>query len=138
MALDRTASAVWEGDLKNGSGNLSSDSGNVSGAYSYASRFEDGTGTNPEELVAAAHAACYAMALSNSLAGEGHTPDRVEASATVTLDGLDITRSALRVEADVPGIDQETFDKIAGEAKDGCPVSKLYQGAEITLDATLR
>lgn len=138
MALDRTASAVWEGTLKGGEGSLETQSGNVSGAYSFASRFEDGSGTNPEELIAAAHAACYAMAFSNALADAGHTPERVEAGATVTLDGLEITRSALMVEADVPGIEQAEFDDIATAAKEGCPVSKLYAGAEITLDATLR
>lgn len=138
MALERTASAVWEGGgLKDGSGTLDTASGNVSGSYTFASRFEDGTGTNPEELIAAAHAACYAMALSNELDKAGHTPSSVDATAVVTLDGTDITRSALSVEADVPGIDGDTFQEIAGAAKDGCPVSKLYTGAEITLDATL-
>ncbi len=137
MALQRTASAVWEGDLKSGNGQLESASGNVSGKYSFASRFEDGTGTNPEELIAAAHAACYAMALSNELDKAGHTPTKVEASAEVTLDGTDITKSALSCTATVPGIDQATFDEISQAAKKGCPVSKLYTGAEITLDAKL-
>jgi osmotically inducible protein OsmC len=137
MAIDRSASAVWEGDLRSGTGSLETQSGNVKGSYSFASRFEDGTGTNPEELVAAAHAACYAMALSNELASKGHTPTKVEASATVTLDGLDITRSALTVDAVVPGLDDATFQEIAAGAKAGCPISKLYAGAEITLAATL-
>lgn len=137
MALQRTASAVWEGDLKSGNGKLESASGNVSGKYTFASRFEDGTGTNPEELIAAAHAACYAMALSSELDKAGHTPTKVESSAVVTLDGGNITRSALSCTATVPGIDQSTFDEIAEAAKKGCPVSKLYTGAEITLDATL-
>lgn len=138
MALEREASAVWEGDLQSGNGTLKSQSGNVEGSYSFASRFEDGTGTNPEELIAAAHAACYAMALSNELDKAGHTADKVEASAVVTLDGTEITKSALTCTATVPGIDQDTFDEIANGAKEGCPVSKLYQGAEITLDATLK
>lgn len=137
MALDRTASAVWEGDLKSGNGTLQTQTGNVKGAYTFASRFEDGSGTNPEELIAAAHAACYAMALSNELDKAGHTPNKVDAQAVVTLDGTDITRSALSCEADVPGIDEDTFQEIAAAAKAGCPVSKLYTGAEITLDATL-
>jgi osmotically inducible protein OsmC len=137
MALDRTASAVWQGDLRNGSGTLETQTGNVSGAYTFASRFENGTGTNPEELIAAAHAACYAMALSNELAKAGHTPTEVSATAVVTLDGTDITRSALSVDADVPGIDEDQFLEIAEAAKVGCPVSKLYTGAEITLEATL-
>lgn len=138
MALERTASAVWEGGgLKDGSGTLESASGNVSGSYTFASRFEDGSGTNPEELIAAAHAACYAMALSNELDKAGHTPTKVSAQAVVTLDGTDITRSALSCEADVPGIGEDEFAEIAAAAKDGCPVSKLYTGAEITLDASL-
>ena len=138
MALDRTASAVWEGGgLKDGNGTLETASGNVSGAYTFASRFEDGTGTNPEELIAAAHAACYAMAFSNELDKAGFTPEKVEAEAVVTLDGTEITRSALSCTATVPGIEQEQFDEIANAAKEGCPVSKLYAGAEITLDATL-
>ena len=138
MALERTASAVWEGDLKSGTGDLKSQSGHVKGSYSYASRFEDGgSGTNPEELIAAAHAACFAMALSNELDKAGHTPNKVEAEAVVTLDGTTITSSALSCTADVPGIDEGEFQEIADGAKEGCPVSKLYQGAEITLDASL-
>lgn len=137
MAVERSGAAVWEGDLKSGSGSLESQTGNVSGSYTWASRWEDGSGTNPEELIASAHAACYAMALSNELDKAGHTPNRVEATAVVTLDGTDITTSALTCTADVPGIDEDTFQEIAGAAKEGCPVSKLYQGAEITLDASL-
>lgn len=139
MALDRTASAVWQGDLKSGNGTLETQTGNVSGSYTWASRWEDGSGTNPEELLAAAHAACFAMAFSNALAKAGHTPTRVDATAAITLDGATITRSALSCEADVPGIDEDTFQEIAAAAKEGCPVSKLYAGgsAEITLDATL-
>lgn len=137
MALDRTASAVWEGDLKSGSGTLQTQTGNVKGSYTWASRWEDGDGTNPEELIAAAHAACFAMAFSNALAKAGHTPTRVEATAAITLDGTEITTSALTCTAEVPGIDEDTFQGIAQEAKEGCPVSKVLAGAEITLDASL-
>jgi len=137
MALQRIASAVWEGDLKSGSGTLESETGNVSGSYTWASRWEDGSGTNPEELIASAHAACFAMAFSNELAKAGHTPTKVEATAAITLDGTNITTSALTCTADVPGIDEDSFHEIANAAKEGCPVSKLIQGAEITLDASL-
>ncbi len=137
MAVDRSASAVWEGDLKSGSGTLESQTGNVSGSYTWASRWEDGSGTNPEELLASAHAACFAMAFSNALDKAGHTPNKVEATAVITLDGTDITTSALTCTADVPGIDEDTFQEIAGQAKEGCPVSKVLAGAEITLDASL-
>ena len=137
MASDRSASAVWEGDLKSGSGNLESQTGNVSGSYTWASRWEDGSGTNPEELLASAHAACFAMAFANALDKAGHTPNKVEATAVVTLDGTDITTSALTCTADVPGIDEDTFQEIAGQAKEGCPVSKVLAGADITLDASL-
>lgn len=137
MASDRSASAVWEGDLKSGSGTLESQTGNVSGSYTWASRWEDGSGTNPEELLASAHAACFAMAFANALDKAGHTPNKVEATAVITLDGTDITTSALTCTADVPGIDEDTFQEVAGQAKEGCPVSKVLAGAEITLDASL-
>lgn len=137
MAVDRSASAVWEGDLKSGSGTLESQTGNVSGSYTWASRWEDGSGTNPEELIASAHAACFAMALSNALDKAGHTPTKVEASAVVSLDGPNITGSALTCTAEVPGIDEETFQSVAADAKEGCPVSKALASIEITLDATL-
>ena len=137
MAVQRSASAVWEGDLKSGNGNLETQTGNVKGSYTWASRWEDGSGTNPEELVAAAHAGCFAMAFANALDKAGHTPNKVDATAVVTLDGTDITTSALSCTADVPGIDEDTFQEVATSAKEGCPVSKLLQGADITLDATL-
>lgn len=137
MAVERSASAVWEGDLKSGNGNLETQTGNVSGSYTWASRWEDGSGTNPEELIAAAHAGCFAMAFANALDKAGHTANKVEASAVVTLDGTEITTSALSCTADVPGIDEDTFQEVANSAKEGCPVSKLLQGAEITLDASL-
>lgn len=137
MAVQRSASAVWEGDLKSGNGTLESQTGNVAGSYTWASRWEDGSGTNPEELIASAHAACFAMALSNALDKAGHTPTKVEASAVITLDGSDITGSALTCTADVPGIDDDTFQSVAADAKTGCPVSKALASIEITLDATL-
>ncbi len=138
MAVDRTASAVWTGDLKSGNGTLETQTGNVSGSYTWASRWEQQEGTNPEELIAAAHAGCFAMAFANALDKAGHTPTRVAASAVITLDGTEITTSALTCEADVPGIDDDTFQEIATQAKEGCPVSKLLtNGAEITLDASL-
>lgn len=137
MAVQRSASAVWEGDLKSGSGTLESQTGNVSGAYTWASRWEDGSGTNPEELIASAHAGCFAMAFANALDKAGHTATKVEASAVVTLDGGDITGSALTCTAEVPGIDDDSFQSIAQDAKEGCPVSKALAGVDITVDATL-
>jgi osmotically inducible protein OsmC len=135
----RTSEATWEGDLKNGEGSLALGSGAYEGAYSFLSRFEDGDGTNPEELIAAAHAGCYAMALSNDLASDGHEPERVHAEANVHLDmeTLTIDTIELVVEASVPGIDEETFMEYAEGAKENCPVSRVLAGAEISLDATL-
>lgn len=137
----RNASAVWNGDLKGGNGRISSDSGVLDqSAYSFATRFEDGKGTNPEELIAAAHAGCYSMALSNELAGEGMSPESVETRASVTLDqvegGFAITKIHLDVKAKVPGASQADFDAAAERAKTGCPVSKLMK-AEITLASQL-
>lgn len=139
----RSSDATWNGNLKDGSGTLRLDSGAFEGRYSFASRFEEGTGTNPEELLAAAHAACYAMALSNALASDGHEPKQVDATAKVRLakapdGGFHIPQIDLVVEADVPGVDEDTFMQHARAMKDGCPVSKVLAGAEITLDATLR
>ena len=108
------------------------------GAYTYASRFEQGEGTNPEELIAAAHAGCFAMALSNELAEDGYEPTRVETTATVHLEGPEITKIELTVEADVPGIDEETFLTYADGAKENCPVSQALAAVpEITLQAAL-
>lgn len=137
----RNASAIWNGDLKGGNGRISSDSGVLDqSAYSFATRFEDGKGTNPEELIAAAHAGCYSMALSNELAGEGMSPESVETRASVTLDqvedGFAITKIHLDVKAKVPGANQADFDAAAERAKTGCPVSKLMK-AEITLASQL-
>jgi osmotically inducible protein OsmC len=140
MAIERTSSAQWEGDLKHGNGEFSLGSGEYSGSFTFATRFENAPGTNPEELVAAAHAACFAMAFSNILAGEGYTPDRMSVDATVTLD-MDkgqVTRSALVARGQVPGIDDETFQQLGTKAKETCPISKTLGALdEITLDATL-
>ncbi|MEM6431486.1 MAG: OsmC family peroxiredoxin [Deinococcota bacterium] len=138
----RSASAVWEGNLAQGQGSLQTASGSVSGKYSFPSRFEDGTGTNPEELIAAAHAACYAMAFSHELSEAGFTPTKVNASAAVHLEqvpgGFAITKIDLTCEGDVPGIDDAKFQEIATAAKNGCPVSKALAGPEISLNATLK
>lgn len=139
--MKRNASAVWSGDLKSGSGTISSDSGVLAGTqYSFKTRFEDGNGTNPEELIAAAHAGCYSMAFSHELSQAGHTPARVATKATVQLDqvegGFAISAVHLDVDAKVPGIDQSEFDRIANAAKEGCPVSKVLN-ASITMDTRL-
>lgn len=137
----RTAHAEWNGDLPSGSGTLSTENGSVEGSYSFSSRFEEGAGTNPEELLAAAHAACYSMALSHGLSEAGHTPESVSTRARVHLektdDGFSITRIELDCQARVPGIDEEAFRARAEDAKVGCPVSKALAGPEISLDARL-
>lgn len=138
----RSGSAEWLGDLPSGSGTLTVGEGVFEGSYSSASRFEEGAGTNPDELIAAAHAACFAMAFSNMLAGAGHTPESVRASARVFLRNVDgaptIERIELSVEGRVPGIDAATFQEIALQAKAGCPVSRaLASVPEIELDAQL-
>jgi osmotically inducible protein OsmC len=137
----RKASAVWKGTLKEGKGAISTDSGVLSNTqYSFATRFENGKGTNPEELIAAAHAGCFAMALSAQLSGAGFTPESIETSAAVTLDKLEvgwtITKVHLDVTARVPGADQAAFDTAAANAKSGCPISRLLK-AEITMTAKL-
>lgn len=137
----RNAEAVWEGNLKEGRGRMSFGSGAFEGAFSYASRFEEGTGTNPEELIGAAHAGCFSMAFANLLSQAGFTPDRVNTRAQVHLGRVDgkarITRVHLETEAIVPGIDEQKFQEIAQAAKEGCPVSNALTGVEITLDAKL-
>jgi lipoyl-dependent peroxiredoxin len=136
-----TSSARWNGDLKGGSGRMTVGDGRWEGDFTFASRFEgSGDATNPEELLAAAHAGCFSMALSNMLASDGHTPDEVRTEAIVTLGKADdkpaITQVALATVGKVPGIDEDTFRSYAEKAKDGCPVSKLFAGgtAEITLE----
>jgi osmotically inducible protein OsmC len=138
----RNGSAVWKGDLKGGGGEVTVGDGVFSGAYSFQSRFEEGEGTNPEELIAAAHAACFAMAFSNILSEAGHVPDSVSATAKVQLRPLDgkptIASIELDVEGAVPEIDEATFLEHAEAAKAGCPVSRALAGVpEITLNARL-
>ena len=137
----RTADAQWEGPLQGGKGVMRLGGGAFEGPYSFASRFEDGTGTNPEELIAGAHAGCFSMALSGALGRAGHDPTRVHTTANVHLEkqeaGFRITRIDLHTEAEVPGIDPEKFQEVAQAAKANCPVSVVLAGAEITLDAKL-
>jgi len=133
----RHATAVWNGSGKEGSGHLTTDSKVLSGTpYNYAKRFEDEPGTNPEELIAAAHSGCFAMKLSFVLGNAGFTPDSLEATATVTLDNGAITGSALSLKAKVPGIDAAKFKECAEDAKANCPVSKAL-GVPVTLTAEL-
>ena len=136
----RKATARWEGDQK-GRGTMSFGSGAFDGQYSFSSRFEEGTGTNPEELISAAHAGCFSMAFAFALADAGHEAESVDTQATVHIDrqgdGFAITRSELVTRARVPGIDESQFQEIAQAAKEGCPVSKALGGVEITVDATL-
>lgn len=139
--MKRKASAVWNGSLKEGRGTISTESGLLSDAqYSFGTRFEEGKGTNPEELIAAAHAGCFSMALSAQLTNAGTPPERVSTTATVTLEkreaGFTVTAIHLEVEADVPGATQETFDTAATNAKTGCPISRLLN-AEITMNTHL-
>lgn len=139
--MKRKASAHWEGGIKSGKGTISSASGVLSATqYSFGTRFENGKGTNPEELIAAAHAGCFSMALSLILEQAGHTAESIDTTATVTLDqvegGFAITAVHLEVKARVPGADATAFDKAANEAKAGCPVSKVLN-ADISMDARL-
>lgn len=137
----RKAKAVWHGNGRNGTGALTSDSGVLDNTpYSFKTRFEGEKGTNPEELIASAHAGCFAMALAFQLQGAGYTPTELAVEAAVSLDqegqGFRVTRSALSLRAEVPNIDRATFDTLANEAKKNCPISKLLN-AEISLEATL-
>ena len=136
----RTAEAIWKGNLKEGEGQVTVLGERV--PYSFASRFEQGAGTNPEELLAAAHAGCVAMAFSNDLANAGYAPRHVHAAArvhlTITKAGPGISQIDLTIQGDVPGIDEATFLKMAEAAKSNCPVSKLFAGADIALVATLQ
>lgn len=139
--MKKTASAHWQGSLKEGRGTISTESGALKdNPYGFNTRFENAPGTNPEELIGAAHAGCFSMAFSLMLGNEGFTPDSIDTQATVTLDkdgdGFAITAVHLNMKARIPNIDQATFDKIAYKAKTGCPISKLLN-AEISLDATL-
>ncbi len=138
----RKGSAEWKGDLKGGGGTVTVGDGVFSGSYSFASRFEEGEGTNPEELIGAAHAACYAMALSNGLSEAGNPPDSIQATATVQLRIVDGAPTIAKIELDVvgavPGIDEDAFLAQAEQAKRDCPVSRALAGVpEIELSAKL-
>ena len=141
MASTHTADAVWEGTLKDGSGSLSLEGAAGRAAYTFASRFENGDGTSPEELIGAAHAGCFSMALAHALSEEGHAPKRIATSAAVHLEkdggGFTIRKVDLRTRGTVPGIDEDGFAAAAETAKETCPVSKALAGVEITLDAAL-
>ena len=139
--MKRTASARWQGGLKDGKGAISTQSGVLTNTqYSFSTRFEQGNGTNPEELIAAAHAGCFTMALSAQLEKAGLTADRLDTNATVTMEkretGWEVTESHLDVTAQIPGADQEKFEAAANEAKAGCPISRLLN-TKITMDARL-
>lgn len=137
----RKANARWEGGVPAGGGTVRLGSGAFEGPYSFSSRFEDGSGTNPEELIGAAHAGCFSMALSLGLTQAGHPPDSIETDATVHIvkdgEGFTINRIELVTRGRVPGVDAAAFEQAAQGAKENCPVSKALAGAEITLDATL-
>ena len=137
----RTAEAEWKGNLSRGSGRMKLGSGAFEGSYSFPSRFEEGPGSNPEELIGAAHAGCFSMALSHMLSEAGHIPDVVHTTAKVHIDkvedGFKITSIELQTKGKVPGIDEETFQEKAEAAKEGCPVSQALAGTEITLEAEL-
>ena len=138
----RRADARWDGTLQDGNGTMRMASGSYEGAYSFQSRFEEGDGTNPEELIAAAHAGCFSMALSGELGRAGHDADSVETAATVHIDkagdGFAITRIELDTRARVPGIEDNEFQRLAEAAKEGCPVSKALGGVDsIELKAEL-
>jgi osmotically inducible protein OsmC len=137
----RKAEAEWRGDLRSGQGKVSLGSGAYSGPYSFRSRFESGDGTNPEELIGAAHAGCFSMALAAGLTKAGHAPERIHTDATVHIEqqgeGFAITRIQLRTEARIPGIDEAAFQEQARGAKANCPVSKALAGTQIELEAKL-
>ena len=138
----RNASARWEGGFKQGGGTMKLGSGAYEGPYSAKSRFEDGDGTNPEELIGAAHAGCFSMALALMLGDAGHEPESIETDAAVHIDpaeggGFEISRIELSTRARVPGLDDDEFQRVAAQAKEGCPVSKALAGADISLEASL-
>jgi lipoyl-dependent peroxiredoxin len=137
----RAATAEWKGDLKDGTGEVATATGSFSGAYSFPSRFEEGRGTNPEELIAAAHAGCFSMALAGGLSKAGHSPESVRTEARVHLDksdqGFSITRIVLSTSVKVPGVSEDEFAEIAEGAKAGCPVSRALAAVDIELEASL-
>jgi lipoyl-dependent peroxiredoxin len=138
--IERTASGVWRGDLRGGNGTIDTPgSGVISGApFTFLTRFENAKGTNPEELIAAAHAACYSMAFSNYLSQQGHVPEEISTQATITLESGVINKMHLVTRGRVPGLDSATFKRLAEEAEKKCPVSNLLRnGLQISLDADL-
>lgn len=137
--IDRTATGTWRGNLKAGSGTISATSGVLTGTpFSFATRFENAKGTNPEELIAAAHAACYSMAFSHYLSEQGHVPDEIMTTATITLDSGVINKMHLKTIGKVPGLEAADFQRMADEAEKKCPVSNLLRnGLAITLEASL-
>lgn len=136
--VSRQSDATWEGNLRDGEGTMTVGDDFYTGPYTYLSRFEDdGTKTNPEELIGAAHAGCFSMALSSDIHKAGFDPTRVHTTATVHLEEGTITKINLDTEAEVPDIDDDEFQEIAATSKENCPVSRLLTGAEITLDARL-
>jgi len=140
--MDRSAQASWQGGLRDGKGILSTQSGVLHETqYSFHTRFENGEGTNPEELIAAAHAGCFTMALSGQLSAVDKPPQQLDTTATVTMDKTDdgptVTKIHLKTRARVPGIEKQQFDELANKAKEGCPISRLLKAAEISLDAQL-
>ena len=140
--MDRSASAVWHGSLKDGKGTLSTESGALKEAqYSFTTRFENGVGTNPEELIAAAHAGCFTMALSAQLTSADLPPESIETAAVVTMektdDGPSVTKIHLKTKVKAPNAEKEKFDELAKKAKEGCPISRLLKAAEITMEAEL-
>ena len=138
----RTADARWEGSLQDGKGNMRFGSGAFDGAYSFGSRFEEAAGTNPEELIGAAHAGCFSMAFSGALGKAGHEPQSIDTNARVHLEkgdaGFTITRIELQTKATVPGIEDGEFQELAEGAKAGCPVSRALGGVDITVEAQLQ
>lgn len=137
----RKADATWNGAMRDGNGTFKTESGAIEGSYSFSTRFEDGGGTNPEELIAAAHAGCFSMALANELGSAGHVPDSITTTSKVHIEkddsGFVIPKIDLVTKATVSGIDDGEFQKVAAATSQACPVSKVLAGAEITLDATL-
>lgn len=138
----KKAEAIWEGDLKSGNGTMKLDSGAYEGAYTFASRFENGKGSNPEELIGAALAGCFSMALSNDLSGAGFNPESIKTDANVTLEMVSgaptITTIQLSVDANVPGIEDEEFKEFAKNTKKSCPVSRALKGVTIMIETSLR
>jgi osmotically inducible protein OsmC len=137
----RHATARWDGSLQDGNGTMSMASGAYEGPYTFQSRFEEGEGTNPEELLAAAHAGCFSMAFSGELGRAGHEPESIETEAAVSVEksgeGFAITRVELSTRGRVPGIDADAFEQAAQTAKESCPVSMLFKGADISVSASL-